>query len=64
MVDVPPETFVPALRNHRDAAGFPEVVIEKAAARLAASRTDLARFYRLCEDAERAGRNAFGTLQI
>ena len=40
VVDVPPETFVPALRQHLDAAGFPEVAIEKAAVRLAASRTD------------------------
>jgi acetylornithine deacetylase/succinyl-diaminopimelate desuccinylase-like protein len=40
VVDVPPETFVPALRKHLDAAGFPEVAIEKPGVRLAASRTD------------------------
>jgi acetylornithine deacetylase/succinyl-diaminopimelate desuccinylase-like protein len=40
VVDVLPETFVPVLRKHLDAAGFPEVAIEKAAVRLAASRTD------------------------
>ena len=40
VVDVPPETFVPVLRKHLDGAGFPEVAIEKAAVRLAASRTD------------------------
>jgi hypothetical protein len=40
VVDVAPEIFVPALRRHLDAAGYPEVAIERAAVRLAASRTD------------------------
>ena len=39
-VDVDPEEFVPALRRHLDAAGFPEVKIEAAGSRMAASRTD------------------------
>ena len=40
VVDLPPETFAPALRKHLDAAGFPEVAIEKAAVQRPASRTD------------------------
>jgi acetylornithine deacetylase/succinyl-diaminopimelate desuccinylase-like protein len=39
-VDVDPETFMPALRRHLDAAGFPEVKIGATSARMAASRTD------------------------
>lgn len=39
-VDVDPAAFVPALRRHLDAAGFPEVAIENAAVRMPASRTD------------------------
>ena len=39
-VDVDPEGFVPALRRHLDANGFPEVTIEAAGSRMAASRTD------------------------
>ncbi len=39
-VDTDPETFAPALRQHLDAAGFPEVRIENAAVRMKASRTD------------------------
>ncbi|HEX4261587.1 MAG TPA: M20/M25/M40 family metallo-hydrolase [Acetobacteraceae bacterium] len=39
-VDVDPETFMPALRRHLDAAGFPEVQIGATIARMAASRTD------------------------
>ncbi len=39
-VDVDPESFVPALRRHLDAAGFPEVKVESAGTRMAASRTD------------------------
>jgi acetylornithine deacetylase/succinyl-diaminopimelate desuccinylase-like protein len=39
-VDVDPETFMPALRRHLDAAGFPEVTIDAAGSRMAASRTD------------------------
>jgi acetylornithine deacetylase/succinyl-diaminopimelate desuccinylase-like protein len=40
VVDVPAETFAPALRKHLDAAGFPEVAIENAAVGRPASRTD------------------------
>jgi acetylornithine deacetylase/succinyl-diaminopimelate desuccinylase-like protein len=40
VADVQPETFVPALRKHLDAAGFPEVAIEGAVMRRPASRTD------------------------
>ncbi len=39
-VDVDPETFMPALRRHLDAAGFAQVQIGAASARMAASRTD------------------------
>ncbi len=39
-VDVDPETFIPLLRKHLDAAGFPEVKIEGGGSRMAASRTD------------------------
>ncbi|MFQ3622767.1 MAG: M20/M25/M40 family metallo-hydrolase [Acetobacteraceae bacterium] len=39
-VDTNPECFAPALRRHLDAAGFPEVAIENAGVRMAASRTD------------------------
>ncbi|WP_237213779.1 M20 family metallopeptidase [Falsiroseomonas oryziterrae] len=38
-VDVDPQRFAPALRAHLDAAGFPEVAIEKAGVRMPASRT-------------------------
>ena len=39
-VDCDPADFAPALRAHLDAAGFPEVAVEKAAVRMPASRTD------------------------
>ncbi len=39
-VDTDPADFAPALRAHLDAAGFPEVRIENAGVRMAASRTD------------------------
>ena len=39
-VDTDPAGFAPALRRHLDAAGFPEVRIENAGVRMAASRTD------------------------
>ncbi len=39
-VDSDPADFAPALRSHLDAAGFPEVSIENAGVRMAASRTD------------------------
>ncbi|MDE2514629.1 MAG: M20 family metallopeptidase [Rhodospirillales bacterium] len=39
-VDTDPATFAAALRAHLDAAGFPEVAIEKQGVRMAASRTD------------------------
>ncbi len=39
-VDSDPEQFVPALRRHLDEAGFPEVQVENAHVRMAASRTD------------------------
>jgi len=39
-VDCDPADFAPALRSHLDAAGFPEVAIENAGVRMAASRTD------------------------
>lgn len=39
-VDTDPATFAPALRRHLDAAGLPEVRIDNAAVRMAASRTD------------------------
>ena len=39
-VDCDPAEFAPALRSHLDAAGFPEVAVEHAAVRMAASRTD------------------------
>ena len=39
-VDTDPLTFEPALRRHLDEAGFPEVRIENAGVRMAASRTD------------------------
>lgn len=39
-VDSDPAVFEPALRRHLDAAGFGQVRIEKAAVRMAASRTD------------------------
>ncbi len=39
-VDVDPARFVPALRRHLDAAGFPEVRIEHGGIRMPASRTD------------------------
>ena len=39
-VDTDPLTFEPALRRHLDEAGFPEVQIENAGVRMAASRTD------------------------
>ena len=39
-VDSDPATFVPALRRHLDAAGFPEIAIEGELVRMAASRTD------------------------
>ncbi len=39
-VDCDPADFAPALRSHLDAAGFPEVAVEHAAVRMAASRTD------------------------
>ncbi len=38
-VDVDPEGFVPALRAHLDAAGFPEVQVVPYGVRMAASRT-------------------------
>ena len=38
-VDTDPEGFGPALRHHLDAHGFPEVRIENASTRMAASRT-------------------------
>ncbi len=38
-VDSDPDSFVPALRRHLDAAGFPEVKIENAGIRMAACRT-------------------------
>lgn len=39
-VDTDPATFGPALRNHLDRNGFPEVAIENARVRMPASRTD------------------------
>ena len=39
-VDTDPATFAPALRRHLDRAGFPEVAVENAHTRMAASRTD------------------------
>jgi acetylornithine deacetylase/succinyl-diaminopimelate desuccinylase-like protein len=39
-IDCDPAGFVPALRRHLDAAGFPEVAIESGGQRMAASRTD------------------------
>jgi acetylornithine deacetylase/succinyl-diaminopimelate desuccinylase-like protein len=39
-VDVDPDGFVPALRAHLDAAGFPEVQVVPYGVRMAASRTD------------------------
>ncbi|HUZ64641.1 MAG TPA: M20 family metallopeptidase [Acetobacteraceae bacterium] len=39
-VDTDPAAFVPALRRHLDAAGFPEVRIENSGTRMPASRTD------------------------
>ena len=39
-VDTDPESFVPTLRQHLDAAGFPEVAIEHGGIRMNASRTD------------------------
>ncbi len=39
-VDTDAGAFVPALRAHLDARGFPEVAIERAGGRMAASRTD------------------------
>jgi acetylornithine deacetylase/succinyl-diaminopimelate desuccinylase-like protein len=39
-VDCDPASFMPALRAHLDAAGFPEAAIENAGGRMAASRTD------------------------
>jgi acetylornithine deacetylase/succinyl-diaminopimelate desuccinylase-like protein len=39
-VDTDPATFVPALRRHLDAAGFPEVEIANPVLRMPASRTD------------------------
>lgn len=39
-VDADPERFVPALRRHLDAAGFPEVAIDSGRIRMPASRTD------------------------
>ena len=39
-VDADPRDFVPALRRHLDAAGFPEVQIEHGGVRMPASRTD------------------------
>lgn len=39
-VDADPDEFVPALRRHLDAAGFPEVQIEHGGVRMPASRTD------------------------
>ncbi len=39
-VDSDPETFMPVLRQHLDAAGFPEVAIEHAGQRMPGSRTD------------------------
>ena len=39
-VDSDPARFIPALRRHLDAAGFPEVVIDGETVRMAASRTD------------------------
>lgn len=38
-VDTDPNTFADALRRHLDAAGFPEVAVENAYVRMAASRT-------------------------
>ena len=39
-VDVDPESFVPALRRHLDAAGFPEVTIVPYGIRMPARRSD------------------------
>lgn len=39
-VDADPAGFEPSLRRHLDAAGFPEVQIERAGIRMPASRTD------------------------
>ncbi|PZW41348.1 acetylornithine deacetylase/succinyl-diaminopimelate desuccinylase-like protein [Humitalea rosea] len=39
-VDTDPETFGDAVRKHLDAQGFPEVAVENAFVRMAASRTD------------------------
>ena len=39
-VDADPAQFEPALRAHLDAAGFPEIAIERAGIRMPASRTD------------------------
>ena len=39
-VDSDHENFIPALRRHLDAAGFPEVLIENTGGGMAASRTD------------------------
>ena len=39
-VDSDPEIFAEALRSHLDAVGFPEVLVENAAIRMPASRTD------------------------
>lgn len=39
-VDSDPHTFLPAIRAHLDAAGFPEIELQTAFTRMSASRTD------------------------